>query len=779
MRSLPFAFVLGLAALAGVPMAARAQGTAADYGRSDSLQNLLRPLSPAPAVGARWEDGGKRLWYSVSVSYGVQKTYEVDARTGRITDAPSEPPQSDRNLRAQLPAPLQDRNGPETTITFKNQSKRTVRVYTVDWLRQRTPYGELKPGENREQPTREGHVWLLTDESGHSLAAYQLEKGPGVAVYDGRSPAPRVDYETAAGDGISPDGKWRLTHDHDNLRLQSVADRTQYVTLTTDGTDSDVYETQPSWSPDSKLLAVSRVQPGDHHVVTIVRSSPPDQIQPKLHILDDYLKPGDNIGHEQLVIIDVATHKQVEVDQTLMPNPWQFTDFHWSPDAKTLYFVENERGHKRLRLVAADVATGKVRMVVEESSPTFIDYADKLWVWYLDQTGEALWMSERSGYNHIYRVDLATGKMKPVTQGKWMVRSVERVFPDERQLVLKIMGRNPKQDPYYYHYARVGFDGKGFTMLTEGDGSHALYWAPDRESYLDTYSRVDLPPITELRRASDGKLLATLAKADDKALRATGWTPPERFTAKARDGRTDIYGIIYKPTNFDPAKKYPVVEDIYAGPQDFFVPKTFEAYRSDAKLAELGFIVVKIDGLGTNWRGKAFHDVCYQNLADAGLPDRILWMKAAAKTRPWMDLDRVGIFGTSAGGQSAASAMFRFGDFYKAGVADCGCHDNRMDKIWWNELWMGWPVGKAYADNSNVPVAKNLEGKLYLMVAEDDTNVDPASTMQVVNALIKAGKDFDLLVYPNSEHGVLGHPYAFRRMEDFFVRSLYGAEPRR
>lgn len=776
MRHFSSAFVLGLAALVGLPTGVLAQGTALDYKRSDALQSLLRPLAPPPAPGTQWEDGGKRLWYSVHAGRGIVKYRQVDVRTGLITDLATPPQPGENVLRAMLPAPSQERTGSETTITFKNQSKQTVRVYWIDGTRRRTPYGLLKPGEIREQHTFDGHVWLLTNESDHPLAAYIADSRPGAAVYNGASPAPRIDSEPDF--GVSPDGKWRIFPDHNNLGLQSAADRTQQVALTTDGKESDSYESQPTWSPDSKLVAVSRVRPGDHRIVTIVRSSPKDQVQPKLLDLD-YLKPGDQIGHAQIVIIDLATHKQVEVDQTTMPNPWQFTDFHWSPNAKTLYFVDNERGHKRLRLMAADAATGKVRTVVEETSPTFIDYADKLWVWYLDQTGEALWMSERSGYNHIYLVDLATGNMKPVTQGKWMVRSVERVFPDRRQMVIRIMGRDPKQDPYYYHFARVGFDGKGFTMLTEGDGSHTIRWAPDGVTYLDTYSRVDLPPITELRRATDGKLLATLSKADDQALRATGWTPPERFVAKGRDGQTDIYGILYKPTNFDPTKKYPVIEDIYAGPQDFFVPKTFDPYRSDAKLAELGFIVVKIDGMGTNWRGKAFHDVCYQNLADAGLPDRILWMKAAAKTRPWMDLDRVGIFGTSAGGQSAASAMFRFGDFYKAGVADCGCHDNRMDKIWWNELWMGWPVTKAYADNSNVTAAKNLTGKLYLMVAEDDTNVDPASTMQVVNALIQAGKDFDLLVYPNSDHGVLGHPYAFRRMEDFFVRSLYGAEPRR
>ena len=295
---------------------------------------------------------------------------------------------------------------------------------------------------------------------------------------------------------------------------------------------------------------------------------------------------------------------------------------------------------------------------------------------------------------------------------------------------------------------------------------------------MDTWSRVDLPPVHELRRTEDGKKVCELERADWSELLKTGWQIPERFAAKGRDGKTDIYGIIIRPMNLDPEGSYPVIEDLYAGPQDSFVPKRFSAYYGMQQLAELGFILVKIDGMGTSNRSKAFHDVCYKNLADAGLPDRILWMKAAAKKYPYMDLSRVGVYGTSAGGQSAAGAVLQYGDFYKVAVADCGCHDNRMDKIWWNEQWMGWPVGPEYEANSNVTMAKNLTGKLFLMVGEMDTNVDPASTMQVVNALIKADKDFDLLVVPGANHGVVGRPYASRRRADYFVRNLLGVEPR-
>jgi dipeptidyl aminopeptidase/acylaminoacyl peptidase len=324
----------------------------------------------------------------------------------------------------------------------------------------------------------------------------------------------------------------------------------------------------------------------------------------------------------------------------------------------------------------------------------------------------------------------------------------------------------------------VNFDGTGLVVLTEGEGTHAAQFSPDRRFFVDTWSRVDQPPVHELRSADDGKRVCELERADIARLIATGWRAPERFVTKGRDGETDIFGIIHRPTNFDPARKYPVIENIYAGPQDFHVPKAFRAYFGAQALAELGFIVVQIDGMGTNWRDKKFHDVCWRNLGDAGFPDRIAWMKAAAAKHPEMDLTRVGVYGGSAGGQNAMRALIAHGDFYKAAAADCGCHDNRMDKVWWNELWMGWPIGPHYEEASNVAQAHRLQGKLLLTVGEMDRNVDPASTMQVVDALIRADKDFELLIVPGSNHGAGESKYAARRRQDFFVRHLIGVEPR-
>jgi dipeptidyl aminopeptidase/acylaminoacyl peptidase len=355
---------------------------------------------------------------------------------------------------------------------------------------------------------------------------------------------------------------------------------------------------------------------------------------------------------------------------------------------------------------------------------------------------------------------------------------VESVDRKARQVWFHAGGIRPGQDPYYLHLCRMNFDGSGLTILTEGDGTHTTTFSPDRRWFLDTWSRVDQPPVTELRRSSDGTRVCELERAEWSRLLATGWTVPERFVAPGRDGKTPIYGIVIKPSNFNPDTRYPVIEEIYAGPQGAFVPKEFGRLTRQHALAELGFVVVQIDGMGTSQRSKAFHDVCWKNLGDSGFPDRILWMREAARSRPWMDLSRVGVYGGSAGGQSSTRALLAHGDFYKVAVSDCGCHDNRMDKIWWNEQWMGWPLGDHYAEQSNVTQAKNLTGKLLLIVGEVDTNVDPASTLQVAAALVRADKDFELLIMPSANHGAAESPYGTRRRQDFFVRHLHGREPR-
>jgi dipeptidyl aminopeptidase/acylaminoacyl peptidase len=557
------------------------------------------------------------------------------------------------------------------------------------------------------------------------------------------------------------------------------ADGGEEDALTTDGTAEHRYEGRFIWSPDSKQFVALRTRQGEEHKVYVIESSPKDQVQPKLHSYN-YLKPGDRIRVTKPHLFDVAARKRVPIDDSLFRTPWMgVRDIRWAADSSRFTFVYNQRGHQVLRVVAV-TPDGSASTLVDETSKTFIHYSGKLFLRWLDKTHELIWMSERSGWNHLYLYDATTGKVKnPITQGNWLVRGVDRVDAEVRQIWFRAGGIRPEQDPYHIHYARVNFDGSGLTLLTEGDGTHETKYSPGRKFFVDRYSRVDLPPVTELRRTSDGSLVCVLERADWGELLKTGWKPPIRFVAKGRDGTTDIHGVIYRPVKFDPKAKYPVIECIYAGPHGAFVPKSFRSFYGPQATAELGFILVQIDGMGTNHRSKKFHDVCWRNLADAGLPDRILWMKAAAAQYPWMDVTRVGIYGGSAGGQSAAGAVMMHGDFYKVAVADCGCHDNRMDKIWWNEQWMGWPVGPEYAANSNVTLAKGLKGKLLLIVGELDRNVDPASTMQVVNALVKADKDFDLLVIPGVGHSAAGTRYGRRRQADYFVRHLLGVEPRR
>jgi dipeptidyl-peptidase-4 len=767
--------------------AAHAQGTKADYERAAGLPSRFRSTVFRDRITPHWLDGD-RFWYEVQAPGGKRETWLVDARTGAKSPytpgaAPAAP--AGEGLAARAPAGLRSRdNGAETEVTFQNRTSAPVRLFWVDADGERKEYATVPAGGEHRQHTFAGHAWLVTTADGAPLAGFVAEAAPAKAVITGAARASNALPPATGRPGRStrstrsPDGKWLALAREHNLVLKDLKSEEEHP-LTQDGSAEDSYsERDLWWSPDSRKLAVLRTKRGQEHKVYLVESSPKDQVQPKLHTLD-YLKPGDVISQPKPHLFEVESRRELPIPDALFSNPWSITELRWEPDSRRFTFLYNQRGHQVLRIVAVDAATGEARPIVDEQGKTFIDYAGKYYSYYLPESGELLWMSERDGWNHLYLYDTATGRVKnQVTRGEWVVRGVDRVDPQRRQVWFRAGGIDPTQDPYYLHYCRVNFDGTGLVRLTEGDGTHTVQFSPDSRYLIDTWSRVDQPPVTELRSAETGKRICELERADASALTSAGWRAPERFTAKSRDGKTEIYGLVFRPTNFDPAKRYPVIEDIYAGPQGSFVPKEFRPYHSQQGLAELGFIVVKIDGMGTSNRSKAFHDVCWKNLGDAGLPDRILWMQAAAAKYPEMDLTRVGIFGGSAGGQNALRALLAHPEFYKVGVSGCGCHDNRMDKIWWNELWMGWPVGPHYDEQSNVTQAHRLQGKLLLIVGELDNNVDPASTMQVVDRLVKANKDFDLLVVPGAGHG-MGGAYGMRRLQDFFVRHLLGLEPRR
>jgi len=717
---------------------------------------------------------------------GIEKSWRINLKTYELTDASgATKPESSVPL---LDGPRSSqRTGPETSVTFLNRTAAQVELFWIGEDGKHTRYATIPPDGRHLQHTFAGHVWLAADADGKPVAVFEAADEAGTAIIDGtwkpRESSPpgkprRARREGRAGDGFeSPNGKFTAFFKDHNLFIREPASGEEY-SLSTDGSADNEYSGRVWWSPDSKRVVALRTKAGDDRKVYYVESSPKDQLQPKLHSYD-YLKPGDKIPLAKPQLFDVNGRKHIEVSDKLFPNPWSITELRWEPDSSQFTFLYNQRGHQVIRVVTVDAERGEARAIVDEQCPTFFCYSSKQFLQHLPATKELLWMSERDGWNHLYLYDAESGKVKnQITRGDWVVRKVERVDEQNRQILFTAGGIRPGQDPYYLHYCRVNFDGTGLAILTEGDGTHYVEFSPDRRFFVDTFSRVDLAPVHELRRAEDGKLVCALEQADDRELLKTGWRAPERFVAKGRDGETDIYGIIIRPTNFDPAKTYPVIEDIYAGPHDSFVPKSFQSYYKMQSLAELGFILVKVDGMGTSNRSKKFHDVCWKNLADAGFPDRIAWLKAAATKHPEMDLSRVGIYGGSAGGQSSTGALLFHGDFYKVAVSDCGCHDNRMDKIWWNEQWMGWPVGPEYAEQSNVTHASNLTGKLMLFVGEMDENVDPASTMQLANALIKADKDFDLVVIPGVGHGSAEGKYGTRRRADFFVRNLLGEEPR-
>ena len=578
------------------------------------------------------------------------------------------------------------------------------------------------------------------------------------------------------GSWASPDARWLVVLRDGSVYLRDTRNQRERE-LAKDGAGGS-FRGEPVWAPDSSRFAMWKVKDVEERAVHFIESSPKDQLQPK-HFTRAYPKPGDEIDTRAPRIFFTGRTEPIDADPALIPNPFDCDRLEWRADSRRLVFEYIERGFGKHRVIEIDSATRRQRVLVGEESETFVFVYGHSFRRDLRDGAEILWMSERDGWKHLYLIDGRDGAVKRrLTQGEWIVREVVEVDESKRELLLKISGREKGQDPYFIHYARVSLDTGKLVPLTSSDGTHDRFVrSPGGKYYVCRWSRVDHAPVTELRRWSDGGLVATLAEADDAKLRATGWPLTQPFVAKDREGKFDIHGIVCLPPDFDRAKKYPVIEYIYAGPQDSFVPKAWRPWMMPMhEIAVHGFIVVQIDGRGTANRGKEFHDYCYKNLKDGGFPDRIAWLRAAAGKWPQIDLGRVGIFGGSAGGQNALAALLFHGDFYKAAVSDCGCHDNRMDKIWWNEQWMDWPVGPEYADNSNVTHAKNLQGALLLTVGELDTNVDPSSTYQVIDALIAADKDFEFLPMTSGQHGAGEQRYAQRRRVDFFLRHLGGPQ---
>jgi dienelactone hydrolase len=556
------------------------------------------------------------------------------------------------------------------------------------------------------------------------------------------------------------------------------------------------------WAPDSSRFLTCRIDQRQGEFFHLVQSVPKDgAIRPRLHTYA-YPLPGD----EQVPLAEVWCFAVAEgsagVRAALDPlpmlyygNPLNPNWVWWSKVGDRVYLLTRDRGFCAYRLREIETATGAVRQVLEETAEHGIDpylHWGAVTARVIGDGAEAIWPAQRDGWGHLYLYDGQTGELKrQLTSGAANVSEVMHVDEAERWLYFTAVGREAGRDPYYQHLYRVGLDGGEPELLTPEDADHSVVFTPSGRYFLDAASRVDQPPVVRLRSAA-GAEVREVQRADVEPLLATGWRTPERFQAKARDGRTDVYGVILRPSTFDPSKRYPVIDYIYAGPQVNVAPASFadSAPFSEARragrgrgfwhaqaLAELGFVVVMVDGLGMPGRSKAYHNVTYRNLGDGGIEDHIAALRQLGGRYPYLDLGRVGIYGHSAGGYASAHAILAFPDFYKVCVSTAGNHDHRLDKANWVERYMGLPVGEHYKEQANQTLAGRLKGKLLLMHGDMDENVHPASTMVLVDALIKANKDFDLLIMPNLPHRMDGDPYFVRRRWDYFVRHLRGATP--
>jgi dipeptidyl-peptidase-4 len=601
---------------------------------------------------------------------------------------------------------------------------------------------------------------------------------------------------------VSPDGKLAAFIRNHNLWVRDLATGTEKQ-LTTDGVKDYGYATDNAgwrfsdapvlkWSPDSKKIATFRQdqrKTGEMYLVNTVVGHP-------TLLAWKYPLPGDpDITMIERVVIEVDgprviplqmgadQHRSTICDDVICDGEW--VDVQWHPDGSHVSFVSTSRNHQQANLRVADATTGAIREVLEEKGETFLESGNDHVNWrYLPKSNEAIWFSQKDNWGHLYLHDLESGKLKrQITSGEGNVTRLLRVDEGTRTLYFEGVGRENGRDPYFRHLYRVSMDGKTPQLLTPEDADHDIIVSPSGKYFVDNYAKPDVPSVSVLRDET-GKTVVPLEKMDISRLLAVGWKPPMPITVKDRGGVNDLYGLLFRPTNFDPKKKYPIINRIYPGPQTGSVgSRQFAAARGDAQsLAELGFVVVMIDGMGTPWRSKRFHAAYYGNMGDNTLPDQVAGMKELATRYSWIDIERAGITGHSGGGFATAAAMFRYPNFFKVGVSQAGNHDNRVYEDDWAEKWQGLleknPDGTTNYDNqANQLVAHQLKGKLLLAHGSMDSNVPYYSTLLVVDALIKANKDFDLIIFPNRGHGFGNEPYMVRRRWDYFVKHLLGVEP--
>jgi len=577
------------------------------------------------------------------------------------------------------------------------------------------------------------------------------------------------DLESGKEIQLSTDGRYKYDY---------AASISWYYTKNESLGKEEEYEIDAYWSPDSKKIIVPRFNRDHARKLYMYKTQPEKGFRAEVFSYERPIAGDSLVTTKEYVLFNTETNTQTNID--IEPFA-EFTSWglNWFKNSSKAYIIKYSRGYQSRDVIEIDATTGKSRVILHESAETYVDVNTHM-LETIDKSDEFIWASEQDGWQHLYLYDWKSGKLKnQITKGDYVVRTIEYVDQEKRKVYFTAGGMEEGRDPYLRHLYVVNFDGKGLKLLTPENAEHNISFSKKGKYFVDNYSRIDLPNIAVLRRAKDGKIIKQLETTDIEDLKALGWQAPELFKTKARDGKTDIYGVVFRPTNFDSNKKYPVIDGTYSGPQTIRAPKNFRraTQNNDLALAELGFIVVNIDGLGSAFRSKEFHDYSYKNLGDIGAIDHIKFIKDLAKKYSYIDTTRVGIYGHSAGGYDAVRALLTHPEFYKVGVSSAGNHDHRIAKAWWPELYMGYPAGPHYDEQSNFTHADKLTGKILLVHGDLDNNVNPTASMRMANHFIKANKDFDLLMIPNKDHSsVYYDKYFIRKRWDYFVKHLMGAE---
>lgn len=534
------------------------------------------------------------------------------------------------------------------------------------------------------------------------------------------------------------------------------------------------------WSPDSKNLIVPRYDRRKAQNLYLMKTTPESGFRSQIYTYERPLA-GDSLSSTvSYYSFNIENGKQVTLD-FVPESPYWEGEINWLEKENKVWSQVYSRGFTTLKLVEANASTGKTRVIInEEAKTSYIDPMIQV-CRVLEGSNEIIWSSEKDGWHHLYLYDYSTGKLKhQITKGEYFIKHIEFVDTLNRKIFFMACGKDPNEDPYFNVLYSVNFDGSNLTRLTPETAYHEVEFSPDGKYFVTNYSRVDLPYVSKLYSVDNSTEILKVEQSDISELEKMGWQAPEPFKLKGRDGKTYIYGLIYRPFNFDKKKSYPVIDATYSGPHTIRTPKTFgrSVQNEDLSIAQLGFIVLTIDGFGSAYRSKEFHDYSYKNLGDIGGPDHIKAIKTLAKKYSFMDTCRVGIYGHSAGGYDAVRALLMYPDFYSVAVSSAGNHDHRIAKAWWPELYMGYPAGKIYDEQSNFTHAEKLQGKLLLVHGNMDQNVNPAGSMRMADALITANKDFDLLLINNNDHSQLYYnKYFIRKRWDYFVKHLLHVEP--